>query len=139
MALFVDLVALSNGLHGSVQMDSVAPPPWNTQSCLKGNKGKEKDIMKRLFSILLAEVLYLVAIVCRWCIVITHFIAYLYTGFFVFMLFLHFTGIARVLDHYTSTEYIISVGAIIVFFLSRSILEYLCVKASNAHYRLLNY
>ena len=30
MALFVDLVALSNGLHGSVQMDSVAPPPWNT-------------------------------------------------------------------------------------------------------------
>lgn len=63
---------------------------------------KEKDIMRRLFSILLAEVLYLVAIVCRWCIVITHFIAYLYTGFFVFMLFLHFTGIARVLDHYTS-------------------------------------
>ena len=29
MALFVDLVALSNGLHGSVQMDWVAPPPWN--------------------------------------------------------------------------------------------------------------
>ena len=28
--LFVDLVALSNGLHGSVQMDSVASPPWNT-------------------------------------------------------------------------------------------------------------
>lgn len=95
--------------------------------------------MKRLFSILLAEVLYLVAIVCRWCIVITHFIAYIYTGFFVFMLFLHFTGIARVLDHYTSTEYIVSVGAIIVFFLFRSIFEYLSVKASNAHYRLLNY
>ena len=93
--------------------------------------------MKRLFSILLAEVLCLVAIVCRWCIVITHFI--LYTGFFVFMLFLHFTGIARVLDHYTSTEYIVSVGAIIVFFLSRSIFEYLSVKASNAHYRLLDY
>ena len=73
--------------------------------------------MRRIFSILLAEVLYLVAIVCRWCIVITHFVAYLYTGFFVFMLFLHFTGIARVLDHYTSTEYIVSVGAIIVFFL----------------------
>lgn len=94
--------------------------------------------MKRLFSILLAEVLYLVAIVCRWCIVITHFIAYLYTGFFVFMLFLHFTGIARVLD-YTSTEYIVSVGAIIVFFLFRSVFEYLSAKASNAHYRLLNY
>ena len=30
-ALFVDLVALSNGLHGSVHMDSVASPPWNTQ------------------------------------------------------------------------------------------------------------
>lgn len=55
------------------------------------------------------------------------------------MLFLHFTGIARVLDHYTSTEYIVSVGAIIVFFLSRSIFEYLGAKASNAHYRLLNY
>ena len=32
MALFVDLVVLSNGLHGSVQMDSVAPPPWNTHT-----------------------------------------------------------------------------------------------------------
>ena len=95
--------------------------------------------MKRLFSILLAEVLYLVAIVCRWGIVITHFVAYLYTGFFVFMLFLHFTGIARVFDRSTSTEYIVSVGAIIVFFLSKSIFEYLSVKASNAHYRLLNY
>ena len=31
MALFVDLVALSNELHGSIQMDWVAPPPWNTQ------------------------------------------------------------------------------------------------------------
>lgn len=28
MALFVDLVALSNGLHGSVQMDSVALFSW---------------------------------------------------------------------------------------------------------------
>lgn len=46
--------------------------------------------MKRLFSILLAEVLYLAAIVCRWCIVITHFVSYLYTGFFVFMLFFAF-------------------------------------------------
>ena len=55
------------------------------------------------------------------------------------MLFLHFTGIARVLDHYTSTEYIVSIGAIIVFFLSRSMFEYLGAKASNAHYRLLNY
>ncbi len=63
--------------------------------------------MKRLFSILLAEVFYLVVIV------------------------LHFTGIARVLDHYTSTEYIVSVGAIIVFFLSRSLFEYLSVKARN--------
>lgn len=40
--LFVDLVALSNGLHGPVQMDWVAPPPWNTQcssfryKCLSG-------------------------------------------------------------------------------------------------------
>lgn len=34
MALFVDLVALSNGLHGSVQMDSVTPPPWNTHNVL---------------------------------------------------------------------------------------------------------
>ena len=54
MALFVDLVALSNGLHGSLRgfsgseqwiawlcpngfsgsifMDWVAPPPWNTQT-----------------------------------------------------------------------------------------------------------
>ena len=95
--------------------------------------------MKRLFSILLAEVLYLVAIVCRWCIAVIHFVAYLYTGFFVFMLFLHFTGIARVSDHYTSTEYIVSVGAIIVFFLSRSMFEYLGAKTSNAHYRLLDY
>lgn len=28
MALFMDLVALSNGLHGSVQMDSVALFSW---------------------------------------------------------------------------------------------------------------
>ena len=28
MALFVDLVALSNGLHGSVQMDLVALFSW---------------------------------------------------------------------------------------------------------------
>ena len=28
MALFVDLAALSNGLHGSVQMDSVALFLW---------------------------------------------------------------------------------------------------------------
>ena len=28
MALFVDLVVLSNGLHGSVQMDSVALFSW---------------------------------------------------------------------------------------------------------------
>ena len=29
VALFVDLVALSNGLHGSIFMDWVAPQPWN--------------------------------------------------------------------------------------------------------------
>ena len=46
MALFVDLAALSNGLHGSVQMDSVALFLWigwlRHHGILKQGRSKRK-------------------------------------------------------------------------------------------------
>ena len=44
MALFVDLVALSNGLHGSVQMDSVALFSWIGWLRHRGILSQEKKV-----------------------------------------------------------------------------------------------
>ena len=102
-------------------------------------KGNGKIYMKHVCSFILAEILYLVSLICKWVSLVSNFIAYLYLFINLFFAFLHFTGLARVWEHNTAKDYIFIVCCLIVLFCARSILEYVQAKAINAHYKLLNY
>ena len=62
MALFVDLVALSNGLHGSVQMDLVALFSWIGWLRHRGilNDTQEQYVVQKKRQLLLKIVQYMI-------------------------------------------------------------------------------